>query len=385
MAHTVRSIRKLCRICGEDCSKIPRVTDQHGHYYCQACARAYIQPEATIKGEPTEEQSIDQDDLKPEIIEAIRAETGATDLDAPMPIDLDKSIPEQTQADDGATADVTPPPVTLAASAYGDHDEISDDDIIPLAPEDHASDVELKSCPVCFHRYPPDTHTCINCGFNEERGIASSRFVEKSRAAAPVAPIPLRTTKSPPKLTCPHCDYDMTGAPSMTCPECGKAMPTRSQHLRAQIAHDTIVEAYRTPAIQLAAGTAILMILGTILIGPIGLIVYPVSLIVQAGVGLIVFYACCLLWIGFDAPLKLNALRLLSIYAVTGATEAFFGLVPIPFIGWIIPLIVFVGMFTKQMEVDNIDAVAYLVLTFILWIAIAMFVLQPAFAALGLV
>lgn len=233
MAHTVRSIRRLCRICGEDCSKIPRVTDQYGHYYCQSCARAYIRPHASFENVGPDHQTIDHHDLRPEVIEAIRAESGMTE---PLPDPLnDHSVddpatnqPEVTQPENSVpdSPDITPPPVNLATSAYDEHDEISDDDIIPLAPEDHTSDPVLKSCPVCFHRYPEDAHTCISCGYVEEKGIESSRFVEKPRAAPVVKHVPFREPEHK-VLACPHCGADMTGAPTLNCPSCGRHVSTR--------------------------------------------------------------------------------------------------------------------------------------------------------------
>src|SRR5688572_26007568 len=38
--------RKICGICGEDCSARPRIKDQQGRYFCKACAEQAAQRRA---------------------------------------------------------------------------------------------------------------------------------------------------------------------------------------------------------------------------------------------------------------------------------------------------------------------------------------------------
>ena len=37
MSDTTKSILKICKVCGRDCSAIPRVKNSHGHYFCKTC------------------------------------------------------------------------------------------------------------------------------------------------------------------------------------------------------------------------------------------------------------------------------------------------------------------------------------------------------------
>lgn len=105
----------------------------------------------------------------------------------------------------------------------------AEDDIIPIAPVDETVDDTLRTCPVCFHRYPPEAGFCANCGYDPQRGIQSSRFIEASRA-------PRQGHASQPLYACPQCHHDMAHATSLVCPECGHHMPTRDKTMRDQAA-----------------------------------------------------------------------------------------------------------------------------------------------------
>ncbi len=378
MANTIRSLRKQCRICGQECAGKPRVKDQHGHYYCMECARAHMKPGSPpiTTSHSQNSQIIDHDDLHADVIAAIRAEAGVAEAEAQALAEEEQAA---AQAEAEAKAQPEPDAESASATAYDPADDIDEADIIPLAPENETEDQRLKSCPVCFHRYPPEAGTCANCGFDESRGIESSRFVEKSRAPG------LHRSTQHSDFPCPNCGYDMSRSVSLTCPECGKPVPTRAKVTREQVSRETAREAYRKPAIQLGVGLAIMVLVGLIISGPSALIIYPLSLVLQGAIGLGVFYLCCLLWIGFDAPLKLNALILLGIYAVTGATSEILSFIPIPIIAPLVTAAVFISMFMQQMEVELADAVVVLILTIFFGVVVSLWVLPPILGAMGIV
>jgi len=201
---TIRSVRKQCRICGQDCSDRARVKDQFGHYYCRECARAHSAPGGGTddSSQAQQTQSIDHSDLHADVIEHIRTEEAAA----------------RARAESAAEPEVE-------SSTDADVDE----DIIPLAPPDETVDVSLSTCPVCFHRYPPEAGFCANCGYDPERGIQSSRFIEASRA-------PRHGHANQPLYACPQCHHDMAHATSLVCPECGHHMPTMDKTMRDQAA-----------------------------------------------------------------------------------------------------------------------------------------------------
>ncbi len=345
------------------------------------CARAHMKPGSPpIPASPSQNsQIIDHEDLHADVIAAIRAEAGVAEAEAQALAEAEQAA-AAAKAEAEAEAEKQPESEaeSLATTAYDPADDIDDADVIPLAPEDETEDERLKSCPVCFHRYPPEAGTCANCGFDESRGIESSRFVEKSRA--PVGHHNAHHTDLP----CPNCGYDMSRATSLICPECGKPMPTRAKMTREQVSRETAREAYRKPAIQLGVGLAIMVLVGLIISGPSALIIYPLALVLQGLIGLGVFYLCCLLWIGFDAPLKLNALTLLGIYAVTGATSEILSFIPIPIVAPLVTGAVFISLFMQQMEVELADAVVVLILTIFFGVVVSLWVLPPILGVMGI-
>jgi predicted RNA-binding Zn-ribbon protein involved in translation (DUF1610 family) len=342
------------------------------------CARTHMKPgsPSITDSHSQNSQIIDHEDLHADVIAAIRAEAGVAEAEAKALAEAEQAAAQAEAAKAEAEAKAEPEPA--AATAYDPADDIDEADIIPLAPEDEIEDQRLKSCPVCFHRYPPEAGTCANCGFDESRGIESSRFVEKSRA-----PTQHRSTHHA-DFPCPNCGYDMSRSVSLTCPECGKPMPTRAKMTREQVSRETAREAYRKPAIQLGVGLAIMVLIGLLISGPSALIIYPLTLLLQGVIGLGVFYLCSLLWIGFDAPLKLNALTLLGIYAATGATGEILSFIPIPIVAPLITAAVFISLFMQQMEVELADAIVVLILTMFFWVVVMLWVIPPILGVLGI-
>jgi hypothetical protein len=153
-------------------------------------------------------RSIDHDDLHADLIEAIRGRESADDSTQGLPVGARVEVP---------------------ATAGGGEVDVAEEDIIPIAPADETVDVALSTCPVCYHRYPPEAGFCANCGYDPGRGIQSSRFIEASRA-------PRHGHGNQPLYACPQCHYDMAHARSLVCPGCGHHMPTRDRSVRHQAA-----------------------------------------------------------------------------------------------------------------------------------------------------
>lgn len=325
-------------------------------------------------------QSIDHTDLLPSLIDEVRRQVlDAEEADRLAAEEADARA-KAAQAESGAIAleeevavavDAAPPPVHEPAPVAEELDE----DIIPLEPEDTTDDTALKTCPVCFHRYPPIVQTCANCGFDERVGIQSSRFIEASR--------------TPPKghagqhkpYACPHCGYDMTGAVSLQCPECGGIMPTRAQVMREELSKQTAQEAYHTPAVYLAVGLLGALIVGLVQSGWPVLVVLPTVFAVQVAVGMLVLYACMFFWIGFDAPFNLNLLRLSAAYALTLFAALLLGAIPfVPFVGALIPWFIFIGLAMQLFEYDFVDAAAVVIGTML--VSIAGFMVLPGLLAM---
>lgn len=301
--------------------------------------------------------AIDHQDLMPTLIEEIRREALGDEADASPP---GQAPAEKAETDDIDVAEDSAQPGPEPA---GMADE-TDDDVIPLAPEDQTDDEALRQCPVCFHRYPPSVGTCANCGFDEKVGIQSSRFLEHSRHP-PKGHYGLHEHASK-SFACPSCGYDMTGAMSLKCPECGHIMPTRTQLMREELARQTEYESYHTPAVFLAIGLVGLLILGLIQWGWPSLVVLPTVLLAQVTSGMIVMYLCMFFWIGFDAPFKLNLLRL----SAASAASLLAGLIGVWALGSLLGtgvfLIAYLILFLHLLDFEFVDAAAIAILTLIL-------------------
>ena len=81
----------------------------------------------------------------------------------------------------------------------------------------------------------------------------------------------------------------------------------------------------------------------------------------------VVYFVCSLLWIGFDEPLPMTALRLMGAVALGDIAFTLVGLSPFrPIYIWIIPTIIYCVILAQVMEVDYEDAVIVAVVTGVL-------------------
>lgn len=97
---------------------------------------------------------------------------------------------------------------------------------------------------------------------------------------------------------------------------------------------------------------------------------------------LVVYFICSLMWIGFDEPLKLEALRLAAACAITEIARAV--LSPLP-MNWrvqaVVQLIigfVFVASVMQLMEMDKEDAIMFAVLTWVIRLVVGYAVIYQA-------
>lgn len=324
-------------------------------------------------------QTIDHTDLLPSLIDEVRRQVLDAEEADRLAAEKASARVKAESAESGAVAlevetaiavESAPAPLTEPTEP-----EEIDDDTIPLEPEDTTDDTALKTCPVCFHRYPPSVQACANCGFDEHLGIQSSRFIEASR--------------TPPKghagqhkpYACPHCGYDMSGAVSLQCPECGGIMPTRAQVMREELSKQTAEEAYHTPAVYLAVGLVGALIVGLATMGWPIVVILPSVFIPQVAMGLLVTYCCMFFWIGFDAPFNLNLLRHAAVYA----GSIFVALTATTVLGWGIPAFVvfalaYLVLYLHLLDFDFVDAAAVAILNMI--VAISGYAVIPGFIAM---
>ncbi len=293
---------KVCVRCGTDCAGKPRVKDQHGRYTCQPCVN--------------------------QLKAARPAQAAATpSLHAPEP--------------------TTPEPEGF--------------DVFDLAPE--PSSPKTSPCGNCGRPVSEQAVVCVGCGFSKQLG----------RVLTPDDAPKSEDLPRGKRIQCKKCGYDLRGLKTAKCPECGtmNAVPSRRERDRedsAKVARD----AYLQPALMFIIGALISTITyaayvshmgGNPAVGAMGYLVY---LGVSVPIGVIVYWTCCLVWIGFDAPIHLIALRLAGIYAVTDVGYGLFAFVPLPWwaengvVGFI-----YIGLLQHFLDMDLEDAVIVGLLTFI--------------------
>lgn len=235
-------------------------------------------------------------------------------------------------------ADDTPPHDAGADVARQIAQEYADDEIAVEPVDDTPRD---QTCPICMRPLAPDTGRCHACGYDPAKGIESSRRVSRSTGA------------NRPKIPCPRCGYDMTGLRTLRCPECGA---TRNPDLVDLTSGPKrpVLDALKAPLICFAAGMVGLTVAGFFLGEPLLPLGVLLTYVVTVPIGLLIFYLCCLVWIGFDAPFYINAAAILGTYAITDFVGAIVS--PLGCFGWIVQMFVYVGVLSQLLELELNDA-----------------------------
>lgn len=215
-----------------------------------------------------------------------------------------------------------------------------------------------RTCGNCGMVLGSGAVVCMGCGFNTETGS-------------------LVSTRLPPGegKKCSKCGYELSGLKTSRCPECGTLnLPPRRAEQERRAAADTVRDAYLKPAIMAVVGCAIAAAVMGATEGTDAVVGYAILFAASYVVGLVVFWACSLIWIGFDAPMHLVALQLAGVYGVTDAASSLVDLIPVmpAFLGWIIVATVYIGLLMEVMEIELQDAVILGFVTFVVKFVIAM-------------
>lgn len=258
----------------------------------------------------------------------------------------------------------TPSPAPIAPS------EPEGFDVFAL--ESSAEEPKTSPCRNCGAPLAESAVLCVSCGFNKKLGRTAR---ESDVAAALPPPSPLATQRGR-RTKCGKCGYDLRGTTGPKCPECGASAmaPTREEKNRENseaVRRDTYIK----PLVYFAVGFGIVSLIQLLSGGIDDLLFYAVGYAIQVPIGVAVYWVCCLIWIGFDAPVHVTALRLAGIYALVDLASAIFSFVPIPIIGWVAPLLIYVGLLMDLLELDLQDAVIVALITFLVKVLIAAFVI----------
>lgn len=287
---------KICIKCGRDCSGTPRTKDAQGRYTCREC---YDKLMAARAGTPATStvQPAKAVEVKPRIANAAPVGAPANPIVAGAPATgllHDAAPPNEEPAltlDDGA--------------GFGEGIPLEDD----AAGITSAAAAQPTACPGCGVFLPHGTVICTRCGMNTQTGqaLGTQKLAGEGRQ-------------------CIKCGYSLKGLKSMKCPECGtvnvvKSLKDQRREQDRKTSRQVARNAYLKPLLAFAVGLTIAVLLASQLgADPKAAII---SLLVQYAIfvpiGVIVFFLCCLAWLGFDAPMHLSALRLAAVFAITDA------------------------------------------------------------------
>lgn len=282
---------KICIRCGQDCSGRPRTRDPQGRYTCRGCYDKLMGAAAAQSGSVTE--------VKPMRSPAV-AGAGARSVAA----GVGAGRAAQGGAPQAAALAGAPAEEPIDAGAFLG-------DALPLEAEPavlgDVAAAQPKECANCGLFLPRETVICTRCGLNTQTGkvLGTQKLAGEGRQ-------------------CIKCGYPLQGLKSTKCPECGtvNVVKTREEKRREQdrkSSREVVRNAYLTPiivfAIGLTASVAMFSALGANAEG--ALIVFLMRYAIFVPIGVAVYFICCLMWLGFDAPMHLTALRLAAALAIT--------------------------------------------------------------------
>lgn len=96
-----------------------------------------------------------------------------------------------------------------------------------------------------------------------------------------------------------------------------------------------------------------------------------IGLAAQTLLGIIAFWLCSILWIGFNQPFHLIALKLIGIYAISELAYVIaFMFIPVLIVPWVVVLFVSLGLMVQLLDLDITDAVIFAIITIFLKIAL---------------
>ncbi|MEK6701524.1 MAG: hypothetical protein AABZ53_04625 [Planctomycetota bacterium] len=239
----------------------------------------------------------------------------------------------------------------------------ADPSIIPLEHEPHAPSLASmiddstlpRSCANCGIILGKSAVICSSCGFNTTTGKVTG-----------ATPSPSGGRK------CLKCGYALEGLTSARCPECG-TMNTAAQRVatsKEKAYRESVRLEYTKPVWMFVIGLVLSVALAALstkgnVTASTAMLVYLFKYALYVPSGVIVFLLCCAIWIGFNAPIHLTALRLAGIYAITDAVASVVGfIIPMQLIVWLAMLLTYVGLLQDMLELDLVDAILVAVVTF---------------------
>ncbi len=312
---------KTCIRCGQDCSGKPRTKDPQGRYTCRECYDKAL----AARAQATE----------------VKPARAAVAVPAGGPAAASERVPDPEPAD----------------GVFGLEDDAAGLGAIAAA--------QPKECTNCGLFLPQATIICTRCGLNTQTGkvLGTQKVAGEGRQ-------------------CIKCGYSLQGLKGTKCPECGTVnfVQTKEEKRREQdrkasraVARNAYLKPIIVFIVGLAAMVGLFTMLGASTEGALVSLLMKYAIFVPIGV--VVYFICCLLWMGFDAPMHLSALRLAAAFAVTDAIS-----LPAMLLGFLfgpIVLICAMGLILRDlMDLDIQDAIILAVILVVVQVAVVIAINQ---------
>ena len=239
-------------------------------------------------------------------------------------------------------------------------DGVLGDAAIPLEPPAPESrETQTRACPICLRRVLAGNPVCGQCGYDERAGLQPSTRLGKR-------PLGERG------LICRGCGYNLRGLRSLRCPECGeRVQPLTDREIHERSARQQIRVAYLQPLGMLVVGAGLLALIVAFNSGWRDALTYLLAYAIRVPFGLGMFWLCSWLFIGFDMPMRLAALRLAGIYAVVDLTELLAAFVVGGFLDGIVASLVYFWLLMTIMDLEARDALLLAVVTRLAMVIVA--------------
>ncbi len=123
---------------------------------------------------------------------------------------------------------------------------------------------------------------------------------------------------------------------------------------------------YTKPAIMMMISMGVMLTLVSSFAGLGSAGIYLIEYSVNVFAGSVIFWLCTMLWIGVDAPIHLNVLRLAAIDATALLVFIIGSFVLWPLVGWFLFLVTYIGLLAEMLDLEYGDAIIFAILRVLL-------------------
>lgn len=221
------------------------------------------------------------------------------------------------------------------------------DDLNPIDFEpSELPDSSHRPCMGCAIPLQPGAVICMACGTNQATGHPSG------------APVTGEVRSGKPARACSKCGYDLAGLKTPKCPECGTLNLKRRRGL--ELDREAAEKAYKWEYIKPLAilGVCASIDAAILVTNYRGMELLGAALIVlaRAPVGILAYFVCAFVWLGFEDTFRLTVFKLLGVFAAVSLATTLSLLIPFGFYRLSISFFVQVWMLADLMDMEYSDA-----------------------------